>query len=144
MHDKQRSHLDDLCLIARNDLLPLASTGREITAIGEFLEALELWLDGESGEISVNVEVGVACGGGDGVHTEHLHAYARANCEFIELSTLHRTYSVESGSDHHSEILAELTSSSGFDFRGFERWREIFNRVRSSDSLELTISRDHM
>jgi hypothetical protein len=102
--EQDRSYLEDLINCARDQILPIATSASEVQAIGEFWEAVELWAEGSQDDIQVNVSIGVYCKEGDpDDFLEHLHVDVRVSESSIELSTLRRTYTKETGSDHHSD-----------------------------------------
>lgn len=143
--EQDRSSIEKLIVCARYEILPLSSSWNEIQAIGEFWEALESWLEARQNEIEVNVSIGVFCKEGEpGNFLEHLHVDARVNDEALELSTLQRTYSKETGSDHHSEVLAVLTKTKSFDDSAVSRWFESLKTVLGHDSAAVSVSRDHL
>lgn len=144
-NEQDRSSLDRLIACARDEVLPLASSGSQVQAVGEFWEAVEFWIEGRQQEIEVNVSIGVFCKEGDPNDLlEHLHVDARVNDGELELSTLQRTYSKESGSDHHSEVLAVLTKTKRLNESGASRWFELFEEVIGYESCTVSVSRDHL
>jgi hypothetical protein len=143
--ERDRSYLEDLINCARDQILPLATSGSEVQAIGEFWEAVELWAEGSQDDAQVNVSIGVYCEEGDpDDFLEHLHVDARVNDSSIELSTLRRTYTKEAGSDHHSEILAVLTQNKSLDDSGVAKWHELLEEVLGYESCRVSVSRDHL
>lgn len=126
-------------------MLPYAKRGNDIIAIGEFLDAAELWLDGRPEDIEVNVEVGLFYKAGSAKDLlEHIHVDARINTEEVVLSTLWRTYTKEMGSDHHGEVLVRLDKSQRFDEVGACKWMNLLDDVEASESISLSVSRDHV
>ena len=137
--------LEDLIDFARDNVLPIAATGSEVQAVGEFWEAIEMWNEGREDEVEVNVSIGVFCKEGDPADfLEHLHVDARVNESSIELSTLRRTWTKEDGSDHHSETLAVLSKNKPLSGDGVRKWNELLDEVLRYDSCRISVSRDHL
>jgi hypothetical protein len=126
-------------------MLLYAKRGNDIIAIGEFLNAAELWLDNHPEDVEVNVEIGLFYKTGSAKELlEHLHVDARINTEEVVLSTLWRTYTKEVGSDHHGEVLVHLDRSKRFDEIGLYKWINLLDDVEAGEFISLSVSRDHV
>ncbi|MGY0194600.1 hypothetical protein ACWA7J_05930 [Leptothrix sp. BB-4] len=137
--------LEALIHCARNQILPLATTGSEVQAVGEFWEAIDLWNEGRENEVEVNVSIGVFCKEGDPEEfLEHLHVDVRVSESAVELSTLRRTWTKEDGSDHHSEVLAVLSKGTRLSESGLAKWNQLLEEVVRYDSCRVSVSRDHL
>ncbi len=145
LKDGDIAHLKDLLELVRYQILPLATSASDVCGIGESWEAIELWIENNQDQVEVNVEVGVFCREGDPNDSlEHLHCDVRIDEETIVLSTLRRTYTKEHGSDHHSEVVAQLGKNKSFNAAQVEEWMSLFAEVMSHEAPRVSVSRDHL
>jgi hypothetical protein len=111
-------------------LIPMAASGPSLTAIGRAIEAVESFERGRRGNL--NVDIGCAVRGGDAEFREEEFAFIEVRDASIDLSVLHSTYEERVGSDHPSNSFAFPAE--------FERWREVFDRIRREDEAKLAVN----
>jgi hypothetical protein len=116
-----------LCL---RSLIPLADSGSLLSAIGQAIEAVEMFEKGRRAD--VNVDIGCGLRTGDAEFEEGTFACIEIRQASIGLSILHTTYEKCVGSDHESEE---------FEFpNGFDEWYIKFKRIRDNEQAKLTVN----
>jgi hypothetical protein len=111
-------------------LIPMADSGSSLTTIGRAIDAVESFEKGRRGHL--NVDIGCAVRAGDADFQEEEFAFIEIRDASIGLSTLHTTYQEQVGSDHSLDNLPFPAE--------FEKWREVFERIRREEKAKLTVN----
>lgn len=118
----------------------MAASGDQLIGIGEAWEAL-VALPEVNPEVDVGVSLGHRCG--DDSFEESTCCEIRVNEDGVELASMYTRYSSDVGSDHESQNHA-IISAAGVISGDPGSWFELLSEVFSADSVEVTVSRDHV
>lgn len=132
----------DRLVSAIDSLKYLTTSGTDLIALGEVIDAINSIT--KNLEIDINVGLSIGFRARDGESEEGIFMCLRINADELTLDELNTTYSRSTGSDHSTIRYVNFTPDSKLNDYELSNWLNKLDEIKSFEEARLTVSRDHI